>query len=205
MELNLSSWSEYKELLTRKNPNWQHIEHSASYYLFFFDGQTQYSYVMSKDGGADQGDWEDNYKSQSNYAIGQRPYSFATSDFKFKGDGVTFTATANGSSQADFKILTAGEPGLYVNGGDLFTAGSKVGDYVKFQVVDVDNILGYGAGFVVEEWISKWFVNPSGAQSVATPYAGKIPGGLYLRMIYQNTNASTDVSVAVNYYLHKPI
>jgi hypothetical protein len=157
-----------------------------------------------KDGGADQSDFEGNYKSAFNWAIPSRPYAFATPDFIFEGNGMDFTAAHGSATSEDFKILEAGQPGLYINGGDLYTKNAEVGDWIAVQAVDVDNILGYGAGTVLNEWVKKWYVAPSGTQSVSTPYAGKIPGGLYLRIVYHSTGA-TDVKVAMNLRLHQPI
>lgn len=212
MELPIPDWATWKALcVTTKNLNNQYVETDDNYSIIGPDANNiNWIVVLNKklaDGSTnpDATDFETNVKPACNFAVGTRTYPFASSDFLFEGNGVSFTAAANGATASDFKISTAGDPGLYINGGDLFTNGSKVGDYVQVQVVDVDNILGYGAGTVLNEWVSKWYVDPKGGQSVMTPYAGKIPGGLYLRLIYHNTNLATTVAVAVNYHLHKPI
>lgn len=205
MEIPIDSWSEYRDLLIRKNPNWQHKERDGYYRLFFTDGGDTYIFDMTKTDPAsdDQAEWENVYMSRSNYAVGQRAYAFSTGDFEFNGDGVSFTARAGQATSVDFKILSPGSKGLYINGGDFYTANSKVGDWIEVAVVDTDGVLVPPGipGLLLKSWVRKWYVSPSGSQSIRTPYAGLIPGGFYLRVTYHSVG-ETPVDVALNLMLH---
>jgi len=207
-ELQLPDWATFKAIcIVKKNLNCQYTSDGTTYRLYGPDANDMNWSVgipITDPPSADQADFETNYMSAFNWPIGQRPYAFATSDFQFNGDGVTFIATAGTTTNCDYKVLAAGQKGLNINGGDIFTSGSVVGDYIEVQAVDVDNLLGYGANTVLNTWVVKWYISPAGYQTVMTPYAGLIPGGVYLRMIYHSVGSSP-VTVAVNYRLHLPI
>lgn len=198
-----ANWTEYKDLLDKKNPNWQHDDRGSDYYLFFEDGSTLYTYVLPKTDpkNSDQIEWEDVYMSRSNFSVGGRPYAFATGDFEFKGSGIFATIPAG--QTVDLDVLVA-NMNTYVNGGEFYTEDSVIGDYIEAMVVDKDNLLGYGAGFVLKQWIEKWYIAPHTLQKLATPYAGVIPQGMHMRAKYHSTGG-VDVKVIGNYYFHQAI
>lgn len=120
--------------------------------------------------------------------------------FEYAEDGMIGTATKNTTTNLDFKITGSKE---YIQGGQLLYQNAAWGDYITAQVVDVDNVLGQGAGTVLNEYIKKRYVCPSLCQAeLEVPYAGKIPQNCYLRIKYTSVGTSTDVDVAVNYSLH---
>lgn len=126
-----------------------------------------------------------------------------SSNLKYDEDAVLGTATKGTTSNIDFKIPKAG---LAINGGEILFLNHKWGDYFKIQVVDVDNILGYGAGFVTDTFIQKKYVHPNiPERHIKLPYAGEVVKDLYLRVVYTSTGTVDDVDVAVNYYLHEEI
>lgn len=110
------------------------------------------------------------------------------------------TATKNTTTNLDLKITDAA---AYLNGGSILYQSANWGDYIKAQVVDVDNILGYGAGFVVNTYINKRYIHPDeNYDDIELPYVGNILQNLYLRIAYTSTSTTTDVKVAINYYIH---
>ncbi len=119
---------------------------------------------------------------------------------KFRGKGISFTATAGTTTSYDYKITE----GRLINGTQLIVKDSTFGDSVKFQVVDVDNIFGYGAGIVLDEFATDWNIaaDQQGQGATLLPYSAEIVAGLYLRFVYTSTGA-TNVSVACNLFLHK--
>ena len=120
--------------------------------------------------------------------------------FDYAEDGMVGTATKNTTTDLDFKVTGAKE---YVQGGQLLFQNAAWGDYITAQVVDVDNVLGYGAGTVLNEYIKKRYVHPDiGKSELEVPYAGLIPQNTYLRIKYTSVGTSTDVNIAVNYSLH---
>ncbi len=116
---------------------------------------------------------------------------------KFRGKGVTFTATAGAATTIDYKLTEA----RLLDGAEVFCSGSASGDSVRFQVVDVDNILGLGANTVLDEFITDWYVSDEKTQ-VRLPYSAEVLANLYLRFIYTSVGA-TNVAVYCNLFLHK--
>jgi hypothetical protein len=107
-------------------------------------------------------------------------------------DGFTFTATANAASNHDFKFTE--DTWLY--GGIMYSGNYVAGDWVKQQIIDIDNILGAGANYVVKEFVHKWFILP-GQNDVRVAIPTEVPSGLYLRIVYTATGAAPDVSVNI--------
>lgn len=130
----------------------------------------------------------------------RREADMTADSVKFRGKGITFTATAGTTTSHDYKITE----GRLCSGTELILANHVFGDSVKFQVVDVDNILGYGAGTVLDEFATDWYVAPGQSMQGQTilPYSAEIIAGLYIRLIY-NSTGGTNVSVACNLFLHK--
>lgn len=88
----------------------------------------------------------------------------------------------------------------YFDGVQYYAKDAEVFDKVSFQVVDVDNILGYGAGFIVEEFAEENYVMPNcGVKMIL--YKSKLVPGLYVRIKYESTGA-TDVKFVCNILRH---
>ena len=119
---------------------------------------------------------------------------------RFRGNGISGTAAAGSTTNIDHK-LTADR---YLNGCELLVNTATWGDYVKFQVVDVDNILGYGAGTVLDEFGSTWYVaSDRQLQGIfKIEYPAKVLANLYIRLVYVSTGVAP-VGVACNLFLHQ--
>lgn len=129
---------------------------------------------------------------------------FAEPIVSFSGDSISGTVTAGQTVNIDYPLTSAKFPaGAYLDGGFLISSGAAYGDHFSAQVVDVDNILGYGAGFVVNTYIIQWYIDPARRMEVKTNYAALIIPGLYLRIVYTSTGTQ-NVWVGVNYQLHAP-
>lgn len=120
--------------------------------------------------------------------------------FDFVGNGVYSLCTKNSVTAIDFKVSTAL---TRVNGAELLTVGSVAGDWIECKVVDKDNILGYGANLVLNQFVYKWFVHPSGVQHLEVGYAASIPQNTYIRVEYHSVGTDNDVQAFLNYFLHK--
>lgn len=206
------TYQELKDLVAKKNLAWQYFETASKYELFALDGVQKYEAVILKSlenvvgadpvqEAANKADFEANYKSKANFAIGQRPYAFATGDFQFYGDGNFSECPAGGTVQVEYVFAE----NLYVNGGELYVLGSALGDWIKIEVVHPQ------AG-VVATYVAKRYVpmapaaGPSGYMKLATPYAAYISAGLKLRLTYNSTAAGGAApKFAVNYDLHRAI
>jgi hypothetical protein len=117
---------------------------------------------------------------------------------KFRGKGVSFTAAAGTTTTSDYKLTEA----RLLDGAYIMTSGNAFGDYITFRVVDVDNILGYGAGVVLDEFATTWYIPPSGEAEFHLPYSAEILSGLYLRIVYVSVGAAA-AYFQCNYFLHK--
>lgn len=126
----------------------------------------------------------------------------------FDADRVKFRGTAKattvgvGTANLDLKIT---ERRLLT--GLQILANANTGDYAKLQVIDIDNVLGYGAGVVLDEFVDKWYMNSNADNQglFETGYPADIATGLYIRIAYTNVVALTSVYLRVNYFLHKPL
>lgn len=121
---------------------------------------------------------------------------------RFRGTAKSITATANATTNLDLKLT---EERLL--SGLQILANANTGDWAKLQVVDVDNIYGAGAGYIVEEFVDKWFMdaNADNQGLFETGYPANIPANLYIRVEYHNTVVLAPVNLRVNYFLHKPL
>lgn len=120
--------------------------------------------------------------------------------FDYSEHAVLGTATKDSTTNIDYKVTGDNE---YVQGGQILFKNAEWGDYIKAQVVDVDNVLGYGANTVLNEYIHKRYVHPDLKKSeLEVPYAGKVPQNTYLRIVYVSVGAVLNVNVAVNYKIH---
>jgi len=134
------------------------------------------------------------------------PAPFSQSSFVFDGDGVAGTCTAGQTLTLDFLIDGGVHPdGQKINGGMIIVKGGAHGDYIVCSVVDAGNTLPAPyTGATLDVWVNKWYVPENDSLTLQTPYAGLIPPGFYLRIVYHSTGG-TDVKVAMNYLLHSPL
>jgi len=126
--------------------------------------------------------------------------NFDVKDYYFKGDGVSGTATKNTTTNIDYIV---GESGLYISGAEFIYKDSVWGDYVECQIIDVDNVLGYGANTVLTQYVKKWYLDPNTTKLILeSPYAGALPNGVYVRIKYHSVGTEIDPSIMINYFLH---
>lgn len=121
---------------------------------------------------------------------------------RFRGRGISGTAAAGTTTAIDLKLTEE----RLLEGGQIILSGHVLGDHIAFEVVDVDNVLGYGAGVVLDQYATNWYVDPSttGQYVIRLEYVAFILANLYLRLTYTSTGGST-VSVCINYFTHKPL
>lgn len=120
---------------------------------------------------------------------------------EFDGQGFSGTALSLATTDIDFQMPQT----LRMNGINVMCASPSAGDKVTLQVVDKDNVLGYGAGVVLKTFASNWFVDwNNGHNIVQTPYYATVYQGLYVRVKYTNAGVSPQL-VYCNLYCHKEI
>jgi len=108
--------------------------------------------------------------------------------------GFNFIATANGDTNGDLLL-----PVKYLRGSGFETEDNVFGDSITVQIVDVDNVLGAGAGYVASVFGQNVQIPKGGlftvlSESISSP----IPSGLYFRVIYHSAGTVNNVKVRVN-------
>lgn len=127
-----------------------------------------------------------------------RTRAFTNSDgFRFRGDSFSGSVAASTTTDIDFEISQE----RYINGGRLLIDNIGSNDKMTFQVVDKNNVMGYGANLVLDQFIKDYFVPTTGNLEVRLDYPAKIYAGLFLRLKYTSTHES-GCSVKCNLYLH---
>ncbi len=130
-----------------------------------------------------------------------RPRAFVSSDgYRFRGTGISGTITAGTEGSVDYKLTED----RMINAVHLMLENHVWADSVKFQIVDIDNILGYGPNTVLDEFATAWNVDPSicSQRHERIEYPAKVLKDLYIRIKYTSTGG-TDVNMHINLYLHK--
>lgn len=195
-------WSALKSFVDSRSLSIQWSDALGFYQLCAFDGPLSMECNLRIDDPADddQSDFETHYKANGNKTpLQQKPFADSLG-FRARLKGFTGTATAGQSNNIDYKLTEE----RYINGTQIILSNQNFGDTIKFQVVDKDNILGYGAGVVLDEFASTWNVTSDKQDQgvYVLSYPAKIIANLYIRLVYNSTGGS-DVSVAVNLFLHK--
>lgn len=212
------SYTELKAIIARKSLSWQYEETAAKYDVFAIDGILRYDADVWKAGFEPAGidtttnssalsDFEANYKTTANYAVGIAQPPFAVGTTLFAGNCSSGTVTKGTSQAFDFYVDSTTYPnGAYSNGFILIAGNAIVGDYFKLQAVDVSGALTGKAGLILGNPVIRWMVNPNAAIDVSTTYAKLFPAGVTLRLTYYSTAGvlGSDVTVGMNYRLHKP-
>jgi hypothetical protein len=116
---------------------------------------------------------------------------------RFRGHSFSGEITANSTESIDYKIVEE----RFINGGKLMVSSVGIEDQISFQVVDKDNVLGLGANILLDEFIKDFYLPQNESLEVQLDYPARIIAGLYLRLIYKNTN-DQNIKVRCNLYLH---
>lgn len=116
-----------------------------------------------------------------------------------KWSGAKFTADSGDTTTHDWKV----PHDLSLYGGTFWADdNAKIGDHIHFQVVDVDDILGGGAGAVLSEYVEDVYVVPEERRTFHSGQAAEVVKDLYLRTTYHSVGNS-DVAVLVDFLTFK--
>lgn len=123
--------------------------------------------------------------------------------YEVKATGFSGTATGGGSTNLDFAI---GAEDRYINGCRFILKNHAASDSMGFKVVDIDNVLGYGAGTVLKTFGLDWNVDSERHDQGRDTFnfVARIYAGLYIRVVYVSTGL-LDVSVKMNASLYKKV
>jgi len=108
--------------------------------------------------------------------------------------GFNFVATKTTVTDNDLLL-----PVKYMRGAGVETENHEFGDWVTVQMVDVDNVLGAGAGYVADQFGKEVQIPKSGLFTVLSEsLSSAIPAGLYIRIKYNSVGTVNDVKVRCN-------
>ena len=132
----------------------------------------------------------------------QSPFAINT-EYEVKAKGYIGTATAGTSTDIDFAV---GAEDRYIDGVRILLSNHADGDTMDFKVVDVDNVLGYGAGVVLKQFGYTWNVDYENSDQGMNVYnfLAKINAGLYVRITYNSAGVS-NVTVKANVRMFKKV
>lgn len=204
-------WTELKAFVDARSVSIQYVVIADKYWLKAFDGpfclETALYKKTTADDPSDQKDFEDNYIATANRKMNSIDVSGVKDPKGMRArlvgcfdSTITKTTTAN----VDWQMPQLSHLGVnkisYFDGIDLCCDNYALGDSVKFQVVDVDNLLSYGAGFVLEEFGLDFKIFKR--EYDLKLYKAKIIPGMYLRIEYTSVGTVNDVRVLGNLYRH---
>lgn len=113
----------------------------------------------------------------------------------------SFHCSGSGTTTNDWKIPDH----MYLGAITGYFNGQSNGDYISVSVVDVDNILGFGAGVVLSNPVIKCFVNPTSNQlmQIDIGYPVFMLQNIYIRISYTSSNILSSVEAYVNVIANK--
>ena len=203
-----TTWSVLKSFATSRSLSIQWVDLGTQYWMAAYDGPFNMECILNKDGGSDQIDFENNFKSAGNQTFSDssgipitRTRAFTNTDgFYFVGQGFSGVIPKNTTGTIDYKITQ----NLWLNGAQAIVKNGIWGDTCSFEVVDKDNILGYGSNVVINEFVSNWSIieDQQDQGLVILPYAAMLPANLYIRVVYVSTGSTNDVQFALNLFVH---
>lgn len=125
---------------------------------------------------------------------------YSSKDLNADYRGKKFVAIAGQATTYDYLVSND----YLVDGAVVYVHGAAFGDKVNFQVIDKDNVMGYGANVVLGHYVFDWYINPDEAYQYdfKSVYPAKIFSGLYMRTIYTSVGTE-NANVIINYKLHK--
>lgn len=120
----------------------------------------------------------------------------------YKMQGFKGTAAVNTITNIDWKV----PEDRWISGGILLAQGTHWGDKVCLQIVDKDNVLGYGANVVLNEYVTDFYLvtDTEFQVQMEAPYIALIPANVYIRIAYTNTSLLDPVETVLNLITHIP-
>lgn len=198
------SWTDFKMVLAATQNSFLCVKDTAQVNYYLLMGKLEC--ILPINGSEDTIDFETNYQSLANKTKKNTVLTEpANISITLYNSSDVITVGANSNENIDFYIEQQDtEPQQILYGGALHAQNPDFGDYVTFQVIDIDNVLGYGANVVIKEYIVKAYLNNHGTFEDYDDAGAYLPVGLYLRCIYHNVKTEGSTKVKINYLLGIP-
>ena len=198
-------WDLFKTFVDTKEITVQFLETPSKYMLWAYDGPFHLSCELSRNpsDSTELDDFELAYKPAGNKpVVSKMAQVFAKDNTNLSPRSCLFTAAAN-SITSEYKLI---DTALCFRGGLLFASGSTIGDSIQVKIVDVDNILGYGAGTILATYLKEWLIFPNVVNElVDISISSSIMQGLYFKFEYTNTHATNNIQVIINLLSYEQI
>jgi hypothetical protein len=208
------SWVDLKlEIINKPRLVW--YSRDSFYYIEYCGLET--TIKIESPASVDQQDFENNYKLLGNkpLLINEVKTQFEREDLVLKlscKEGTVDTITKECTLTVQVPGTFGVDSGRFVDDGYCFTNVYTWGDRVSaVEIVDVDNLLGYGAGFIAERYHDNdlpeanqgWMLwceegTQGGIDINKIGGYGQIPSGLYLRVKFKGVPATLATKVAIN-------
>lgn len=217
-------WAEFKAFVNSRGVSIQFRETSELYIMKAWDGWFGLECDLIKAENADEvTDFETNYKEKSNKSPNLNVTTqYEKEDKVLKLCSATGTVDENGDCTLLVKVpgdFNPDAPSRYIAGGYAVTNVYGWGDRcTNAEIVDVDNILGYGAGTVLESYHDeevdevnrgwRFYGSPCGEGEIEVEPVGgfgKLPGGLYLRCIFKIASGNPCTKIQINIWWGKSV
>lgn len=202
MIIKCASWTEIKTLYQARDLGLQYYTATSQYYLYCTDGIVVWTYGLVRDSGTDVTDFETNHKSMANSNIRQQfqPTGFQHFDQDLFHKSFDYDTEANDTAE----YSEAFSEDVYIYGGEYIVEGDvNDGDYLEIMITDEDNILGYGAGTVLNKFIETEYISAEQRfRSISSTDGSLVPEGFYLTAKYVAVGSSAPRFI-VRYYLRK--
>jgi hypothetical protein len=196
-----TDWATLKSFVQARGLSIQYITTPDTYYLWAIDGTaevySQISIVSPTPSGSDQADFETNFMPAGNSSPrGNVVQVLGKDSLVLCPFGVSFNAPASQTTTYSYALTSA----VYLRGGILFASPGTLGDQLTVQIVDVNNILGAGANYVVATYVNGWYVMPGIPNQIEdVSVSSEIPAGLYVNFLYTNVSSTQATQVIVNF------
>lgn len=208
------SWTEFKARVLDKS-RVKYLDRDTFYTITYTDTAGTLITSVLKDSGTDQQEFEADYKDFANTPAKEEVTTqFEKDDKRLKLACAEAEFDQNGEAEISIQVPTGGR---YIAGGNAFTNAFGAGDKASaVSLVDVDNLLGYGAHTVLATYHDSdmptanqgWFFEP---KSNGTGWIeiepiggyGHLPEGMYLELYFKKAAGSTATKVFVNVWWGK--
>jgi hypothetical protein len=185
-------WVQFRDFCDNRSVDMLMIETSSYYHLFAADENVRIECDIDKNPSDDTDlvEFETDYKESCNPDKYNKDEMIAWGKLRFTLSGADFDE--DNPKIVDIKFPD--DTGVYFYnffGSWVHVEGHGENDYMLFQLVDKDNVLGYGTEVVLKEYCELWCKH---IEKTTVPIyapkdsAGNVPAGLYARMIYFPTD-----------------
>jgi hypothetical protein len=185
------TYSEFFDFVNSRNTDVLLVEKEDKYLIYTVDEAISLEAMLVK-GTDDAIDFEDNYKASCN------PDKYNKDEMIAWGKVSATISSLLYSEQSPYILDIKFPDDMEYSFFNFFGAWVDVknygeDDYILFQLIDKDDILGLGANTVIKEYCELWAeMVAKTTEPIYAPNksAGKVPAGLYARLIYYPTDVT---------------